>query len=43
MHITFWHTHVSFLKKRQDLGNVVKSENTVGGLLKPMKLKNHLK
>lgn len=34
-------THVSLLQKRQDLGNVVKSENTMGGLLESMKLNNH--
>lgn len=32
-------THVSFLQERQHLGDVVKSEDTVGGLLESMKLK----
>lgn len=35
-------THVSLLKERQDLGNVVESEDTMGGPLEPMKLEDYL-
>lgn len=40
---TSLNTHISLLQERQDLGNVIKSENTMGGLLESMKLENHLK
>lgn len=33
-----WRTHVSLLQKRQNLGNVVESEDTVGGLLEAVEL-----
>lgn len=32
-------THISLLQKRQHLGDVVQSKNTVGRLLESMKLK----
>lgn len=31
-------THISFLEEREDLSDIVESENTMGGLLKSMQL-----
>lgn len=39
-HATHCGTHVSLLQERQDLGDIVKSEDTVGGLLESMKLES---
>lgn len=33
-----WRTHVSLLQERQNLGDVVESEDTVGGLLEAVQL-----